>query len=118
MVNYAVTLHSFILISGVSEPRLSASGDELPSARKVSTDVFTHNDVTEPAYTALNSHFGQFLDHDIGHTPTEIGISFTSSEINKYTLLPRHDQGINRKYCNYAGSFILITWMKVLVKVN
>ena len=53
-----------------SKPRTNASsGNPLPSSRKVSLAV-AGDDVEESQYlTALGVSFGQFIDHDLAHTP-------------------------------------------------
>lgn len=53
-----------------SKPRTkSSSGAELPSSRKVSRAV-AGDEVEESQYlTALGVTFGQFIDHDLAHTP-------------------------------------------------
>ena len=53
-----------------SKPRTNASsGNPLPSSRKVSLAV-AGDEVEESQYlTALGVSFGQFIDHDLAHTP-------------------------------------------------
>lgn len=50
---------------GVSLPR----GGHLPSARQVSLGVHTDKDVKHDHLAALAVIWGQFVAHDIGHTP-------------------------------------------------
>ncbi|ESO91010.1 hypothetical protein LOTGIDRAFT_163526 [Lottia gigantea] len=56
---------------GISEPRSKGiDNNELPNVRYISNTIsvdFT-GDVKNP-FTNLHQTFGQFLDHDIGHTP-------------------------------------------------
>ncbi|XP_064485396.1 chorion peroxidase-like [Ornithodoros turicata] len=56
---------------GVSSPRASVDGDELPNARYVSFAM--HPDVKRPAHhiTHMVMQFGQFMDHDIALAPLE-----------------------------------------------
>lgn len=53
------------LIAGVSEPRASATGRELPTARLVST--LTHKDLGfhDHAVTVYLPAWGQLIDHDM-----------------------------------------------------
>ena len=54
---------------GISEPRVSSLGKELPSPRLVSTTTrSTENDPSEVA-TVLLMIFGQYIDHDIALAP-------------------------------------------------
>jgi hypothetical protein len=56
-------------------PRMSKDGFELPSARRLSTSVASNNDVTAKSgindniHTVLVMQMGQFIDHDVTHTP-------------------------------------------------
>lgn len=62
---------------GVNSPRSKAeNGQELPSARLVSTVFAT--DVNDPHenLTQMVMQWGQFLDHDLTHTPITRGIKF------------------------------------------
>lgn len=54
-----------ILDAGIQSIRQSVSGGPLPSARTVSANILHFEHVFEPGYTAIISHFGQFLDHDL-----------------------------------------------------
>jgi len=54
---------------GVSAPRVSSSGRELPSARFVSTRLTRDLDNPDQRSTLLVMSFGQFVDHDITHSP-------------------------------------------------
>jgi peroxidase len=58
---------------GVNSPRVAASGQELPSARLVSTQFATEADIPYENYTLLVMQWGQFLDHDLTHTPISRG---------------------------------------------
>lgn len=53
------------LNAGIQSVRQSVSGGPLPSARSVSANILHFEHVFEPGYTAIISHFGQFLDHDL-----------------------------------------------------
>ncbi|XP_063241793.1 peroxidase-like [Bacillus rossius redtenbacheri] len=59
---------------GVNSPRsLAASGKELPSARLVSTQFAKDVDRPHENYTVMVMQWGQFLDHDLTHTPISRG---------------------------------------------
>jgi peroxidase len=48
-----------------------AFGPPHPSPRVVSTEIISAHDITpDPQYTHMLMQFGQFLDHDITHSPT------------------------------------------------
>lgn len=54
-------------------PRTSKSGFELPSPRQLSTTVAkttANSERTDEIQTVLVMQLGQFIDHDITHTPT------------------------------------------------
>ncbi|XP_075556602.1 chorion peroxidase-like [Dermacentor variabilis] len=50
---------------GISKPRLSCNGSELPSARLISISLHEQKNVTHENLTHLAMIFGQFLTHDI-----------------------------------------------------
>ncbi|XP_050037572.1 salivary peroxidase/catechol oxidase-like [Dermacentor andersoni] len=50
---------------GISKPRLSCNGSELPSARLISITLHEQKNVTHENLTHLAMIFGQFLTHDI-----------------------------------------------------
>lgn len=54
---------------GLMLPRVDARGQELPSARFVSTTTRFNQVNEDPNFTALLMAFGQFLDHDLDHVP-------------------------------------------------
>ncbi|RXG73264.1 Chorion peroxidase [Armadillidium vulgare] len=58
---------------GVSVPRQSVSGEFLPSARAVSLTVHRDKDTPHKHMTALTAVFGEFLFHDLTHTPQMAG---------------------------------------------
>nr|CAD7459093.1 unnamed protein product [Timema tahoe] len=61
---------------GVNTPRSTANnGELLPSARVVSVQFTTDADVPHENYTLLLMQWGQFLDHDLTHTPISRGQS-------------------------------------------
>ncbi|XP_054263241.1 peroxidase-like [Macrosteles quadrilineatus] len=61
---------------GVNAPRSQTSnGQELPSARLVSTSVAQDKDDPSGNYTLMVMQWGQFLDHDLTHTPINFGQS-------------------------------------------
>lgn len=55
--------------TGVDAPRVAKSGNALPSARKVSNAIFKMDSSKSGTNTMMFMTFGQFLDHDITHTP-------------------------------------------------
>nr|CAD7570072.1 unnamed protein product [Timema californicum] len=61
---------------GVNTPRSTANnGELLPSARVVSVQFTTDADIPHENYTLLLMQWGQFLDHDLTHTPISRGQS-------------------------------------------
>ncbi|XP_039283319.1 peroxidase [Nilaparvata lugens] len=61
---------------GVSSPRTrAANGVDLPSARIVSSQLAQEKDVPSNNYTLMVMQWGQFLDHDLTHTPISKGQS-------------------------------------------
>jgi len=54
---------------GVSAPRMSISGSSLPSARFVSTRLTRDLDNPDQRSSLLVMSFGQFVDHDLTHSP-------------------------------------------------
>lgn len=53
---------------GISKPRESYSGIELPSARQVSYNVHRPSFENDVSFTVMLAVWGQFLDHDITAT--------------------------------------------------
>jgi len=63
---------------GVSAPRRAVDGNPLPSARVLSSVI--GNDIPyESFYTHLKMSFGQFVNHDITHTPVHGSYAHSSS---------------------------------------
>ncbi|RZF43124.1 hypothetical protein LSTR_LSTR001302 [Laodelphax striatellus] len=61
---------------GVSSPRTrAANGLNLPSARIVSSQLAQDRDDPSANYTLMVMQWGQFLDHDLTHTPISKGQS-------------------------------------------
>ncbi|XP_047486110.1 peroxidase-like isoform X2 [Penaeus chinensis] len=54
---------------GVKAFRLAKNGEELPSARLVSSSVNLKRNVESPSISVLYMTFGQFLDHDLDFSP-------------------------------------------------
>ncbi|XP_058066699.1 peroxidase-like [Anopheles bellator] len=51
---------------GISTPRRSKTGYDLPSARLVSVSLFNEQSILDPLTTLLNMQFGQVVAHDMG----------------------------------------------------
>ena len=61
---------------GVSEPRKKGIlGENLPSPRSVSQNIHTDESHTDTKYTLMVMQWGQFLDHDLVHTPQSRGFN-------------------------------------------
>ncbi|XP_076043152.1 salivary peroxidase/catechol oxidase-like isoform X2 [Oratosquilla oratoria] len=59
---------------GFNDPRKASDGGDLPSPRKISTHVIVPNEGNRyKNLTLLVMQWGQFLDHDITHTPITKG---------------------------------------------
>ncbi|ROT73076.1 Peroxidasin-like protein [Penaeus vannamei] len=58
---------------GVSVPRQTSAGEFLPSARAVSLAIHRDHDTPHKYMTAIAAVFGQFLAHDLSHTPQMAG---------------------------------------------
>ncbi|XP_062557613.1 chorion peroxidase [Armigeres subalbatus] len=59
---------------GVSSPRETVDGKELPSARQVSLDIHRPSYHTDPNFSVMLAVWGQFLDHDITSTALNQGV--------------------------------------------
>lgn len=62
-----------LMMTGVSSPRLSEDGSHLPSARSVSLAVHKDSDRPHAHLMALTAVWGEFISHDIAHTPQTVG---------------------------------------------
>ncbi|GIY68289.1 peroxidase [Caerostris darwini] len=58
---------------GASSPRISAAGAELPNARVLSNELYTHHSRPRCNCTVLTLYFGLFLDHDIIRISSKTG---------------------------------------------
>ena len=56
----------YTYISGISRPRGQST---LPSARAVSEALIPDRNIPSQEFTLLLMQWGQFLDHDLTHTP-------------------------------------------------
>jgi len=61
------------LSAGVNSPRVAANGQDLPAARVISSQFAAEADIPYENYTLLIMQWGQFLDHDLTHTPISRG---------------------------------------------
>uniref|UniRef100_A0AAG5CN83 Chorion peroxidase n=1 Tax=Anopheles atroparvus TaxID=41427 RepID=A0AAG5CN83_ANOAO len=59
---------------GISAPRASVDGRELPSARHVSLDIHRPSYRSDPNFSVMLAVWGQFLDHDITSTALNQGV--------------------------------------------
>ena len=66
--------------------QVGKKGRLLPSTREVSTSIHTLSTERDfsPTLTVMHMLWGQFIDHDITHTPL---VSMVSGKINKYLVL-------------------------------
>ena len=59
---------------GISEPKArSVMGHPLPNPRKVSQGIHSNEVTPDPKYTLMLMQWGQFVDHDLTHTPVARG---------------------------------------------
>jgi len=58
---------------GISTPRESLIGEELPSPREVSVTIHQGNDNIHSHMTTLTTFFGEFIFHDLAHTAQAVG---------------------------------------------
>ncbi|XP_063852971.1 uncharacterized protein LOC135095795 isoform X2 [Scylla paramamosain] len=58
---------------GVAVPRQAVSGDFLPSARAISLALHRDHDTPHKFMTSVAAVFGQFISHDLAHTPQMAG---------------------------------------------
>jgi len=63
-----------------------ADGFELPSARRISSQLTTGSNNADSTNTLMTMQFGQFLDHDITHTPAH-GVR-CCTRVNKESKFP------------------------------
>ncbi|GAB6023025.1 hypothetical protein CHUAL_007116 [Chamberlinius hualienensis] len=54
---------------GIDEPPVAKSGKPLPNCRKISTTVLKPSSKSHLHLNSLFPSFGQFVDHDLSHTP-------------------------------------------------
>ena len=72
LIPYVIIFYS----TGVSIPRgkLLNGTEFLPSPRLISGALISHDDRPNRDYTLLLMQWGQFIDHDITHTPINKGL--------------------------------------------
>ncbi|XP_059050869.1 peroxidase [Achroia grisella] len=63
---------------GISSPRRSKSGAELPSARDVSVTVHRPSYAQDTSFTVMLAVWGQFIDHDVTATALSKGANSSS----------------------------------------
>lgn len=68
--------YNFIFPKGLSSTRLSHNNEELPSPRLISTTIHPYIMGNQSNFTLALMQWGQFIDHDITHTPLTKGIFF------------------------------------------
>ena len=104
------------LLLGVESIRESASGGPLPSARSLSEDTTRDISSVYEEYTLFIMQWGQFLDHDITHTPISKGIvphkllrHFTS-HTHQHTSLYRFAYSVasHLPHRSYLASYTLL----------
>ena len=55
----------------MSSPRSrSVDGSELPNVRELANRVLVDNDLPDQQYTLSLMQWGQFVDHDLAHSPS------------------------------------------------
>ncbi|XP_053658081.1 chorion peroxidase [Anopheles marshallii] len=59
---------------GISAPRTSIAGTELPSARQISLEIHRPSYHSDPNFSVMLAVWGQFLDHDITSTALNQGV--------------------------------------------
>jgi len=58
---------------GISIPRQDSGNQFLPSARQVSLTVHTDSDIPHPHLMSVTAIWGEFIYHDVSHTPQMAG---------------------------------------------
>ncbi|CAK9289841.1 unnamed protein product [Gordionus sp. m RMFG-2023] len=58
---------------GLNNPRIAKNGGALPNPRLITKNVFSNVDKFHNDMTVITMTFGQFIDHDITHTPFPTG---------------------------------------------
>jgi len=73
---------------GVSKPRKSVSGRELPNVRHIRTKIFTDLDRPAPQHNLMVMQFGQIVAHDTELTMSKsLGEFVESYKKNRYSEL-------------------------------
>ncbi len=80
-----------LVISGVFEPRVAATGRPLPSARLVSSSLVRDIDSPRSDITLLLMTFAQFVDHDMNLAPV-----FTTRK--RYFIFPWKNCNVETKF--------------------
>lgn len=71
---------------GVSLPRGSGGSDPLPSPREVSLAVHRDEDLPHPHLMAITAVWGEFISHDVAHTPQMTGTTFNLLCLIHFTI--------------------------------
>ena len=72
---------------GFTLPRVAKNGQDLPSARLISTTTRFNEIVEDPNFTSLLVAFGQFLDHDTDHVPISSKFLFTYKNRKPFRII-------------------------------
>ncbi|XP_047347771.1 peroxidase-like isoform X2 [Vespa velutina] len=95
----AMTAYTRILFpqyfDGIQEPRnVGQTKKPLPSARTISTSVAAYNGQSDPTKTLAVMQWGQFISHDLAHTPVRKMVSsgkpISCCQTDGNALSPRH----------------------------
>ncbi|XP_058813496.1 myeloperoxidase [Topomyia yanbarensis] len=76
---------------GVSSPRATVTGKDLPSARQVSLEIHRPSYHNDPNFTVMLAVWGQFMDHDITTTALNQGVGGKAIECCDLSQ-PRHPE--------------------------
>ena len=89
--NYNIDWATFYHFSGIFEPPLGKYGRLLPSARKISNQIFDREDHPNNNINVMFVVFGQYLDHDLDHVPVHGGKSICECGYRKCSNLKTYN---------------------------